>query len=560
MMSVATILLRICAGLLLAFGAGSAALAKIPLQTCIAPLPAQFANPAQQRFDCNPDQHQYGSGDFGVRLRFAPVQADPADRLVLRTTSVWQGSERIMFHYADGTTSELAFTSKTARRYMTIGAVFEFPVPLHAAPLDGIYVEVKDSANWRGVMLGAELMTQSESLRLQSWLVALYAGFGGLSLALLAYNLALWVVLRHRFQLVYAGMVGGMMAYTFTSSSLAMLFLPWLDNNDRLRLNYLLLALTAVLAIRFMRAFFGSAVFGPRLNKATLAISALAIASALAFAVLAPWHGYWLDRFYSLSCSAALMLMVPIMIAARRARVRSLGLFVLAWTPPVVVSLLRASHTLGWIEYSFWLDNGNLVAMSVESLLSTLLIVARLRELSSDRDRARKGEQTALRLAGSDPLTGLLNRRAFLDYAIGKPTRQRLMLIDIDRFKLINDRFGHEAGDQVLIAVAQAIQSVRPADSLAVRLGGEEFALLVPEERCFLCPPELVLEAIRCQPMPFGASITASLGYAEGGLANEAHWKKLYRLADSALLRAKSDGRDRACRSTDFSGAVRARA
>ena len=104
----------------------------------------------------------------------------------------------------------------------------------------------------------------------------------------------------------------------------------------------------------------------------------------------------------------------------------------------------------------------------------------------------------------------------------------------------------------MLREVARAIQSVRPADSLAVRLGGEEFALLVPEERSCLCPPELVLEAVRCQTMPFGAPVTISLGYAEGAVPSESAWKRLYRLADSALYRAKSDGRDRACRSTDF--------
>ena len=202
----------------------------------------------------------------------------------------------------------------------------------------------------------------------------------------------------------------------------------------------------------------------------------------------------------------------------------------------------------------------NFPSIAIESLLSTLLIVARLRDLATERDTAREGEVTALRLANSDPLTGLLNRRSFLDLAIGKASRQRLMLIDIDKFKVINDRYGHDTGDRVLREVAKAIQSVRPAESLAVRLGGEEFALLVPEERTFLCTPELVLEAVRCQTIPFGAPVTISLGYAEGAMASEADWKRLYRLADSALLRAKNDGRDRACRSTDFSLPTAARA
>jgi diguanylate cyclase (GGDEF)-like protein len=551
-MSVHRILLRICALVLLAFGASAPGHAEVPLATCVAPLVAGPAGIAPPQYDCGPDQKRFGSGDFSVRLQFAPTVSRADDPLVLRMTSVWQDSQRVVFHYADGTVSEQSFKSADARRFMTIGAIFEFPVPTRAAPLDGIYVEIKQSANWRGVMIGAKLITRTESFQLQSWLVALYSGFGGLSLALLAYNLSLWVVLRHRFQLVYAGMVGALMAYTFTSSSLAMYFVPALDNNDRLRLNYLLLALSAVVGIRFMISFFGAQVFGPRLTRTANWVCGLTMFSAAAFAVLAPWQGYLLDRFYFAMCSTALLLVLPIIHAAWRARVSHLGLFIIAWSPPILVSLARSVYGMGWIDYSFWLDNGNLIALSVESLLSTMLIMARLRDLSSDRDRAREGEQAALRLASSDPLTGLLNRRAFLDLAIGKRERQRLLLIDIDRFKMVNDRYGHEVGDQVLREVARAIQSVRPADSLAVRLGGEEFALLVPEERSFLCPPELLLEAVRCQTMPFGASVTISLGYAEGAVASESAWKRLYRLADSALYRAKADGRNRACRSTDF--------
>lgn len=546
-------MLRICALVLLAFGASAPGHAEVPLATCIAPLQGGQAGVTPPQYDCGPDQKRFGSGDFGVQLRFAPTLSRADDPLVLRMTSVWQESQRVQFHYADGTVSEVSFNSATARKYITIGAIFEFPVPVRQAALDGIYVEIKQSGNWRGVMIGAKLITRSESFRLQSWLVALYSAFGGLSLALLAYNLSLWVVLRHRFQLVYAGMVGALMAYTFTSSSLAMLFIPSLANNDRLRLNYLFLALSAVVGIRFMQSFFGTPVFGPRLNKVTNWVAGLTMLSAVAFAVLAPWQGYLLDRLYFAACSTALLLVLPMLYSAWRAKVRHLGLFIIAWSPPIIVSLMRSAYGMGWADYSFWLDNGNLIALSIESLLSTMLIMARLGDLSSDRDRAREGEQAALRLAGSDPLTGLLNRRAFLDRAIGKHGRQRLMLIDIDHFKTVNDRYGHDTGDRVLREVAQAIQSVRPADSLAVRLGGEEFALLVPEERAFLCSPELVLEAVRCQTMPFAAPVTISLGYAEGAIETEAHWKRLYRLADSALLRAKSDGRDRACRSTDFS-------
>ena len=545
-------LLRLLAVLLIALGASTAALAEIPVTTCATPLTSANADLANPRYDCGAAQSRFGAGDFGVQLRFAPVTASREDPLVLRTSSVWQGDERIIFNYADGTSSELAFDAANARHFMTIGAIFEFPVPAHAAPLNGIHVEIKDSANWRGVLIGAHVMPRSESFRLQSWLVALYAAFAGLSLALLVYNLALWSVMRHAFQLSYAAMVSALMAYTFTSSSVAMLVIPALTNTDRLRLNYVFLALAAIASIRFVADFFGPQVFGPKLRRAAFLVCAATLTSAVAFAVLAPWQGYWLDRLYILSCMAALLLVVPVIIAAWRAKARHLRLFVIAWSAPVFASLARVGYGLGLIGYSFWLDNGNLIALSLESLLSTMLIVARLRELSSERDLAKAGEQSALRLANSDPLTGLLNRRAFIHNAIGRTEPHRLLLIDIDHFKAINDRIGHDAGDDVLRAVSKAIQACRPPESLAVRLGGEEFALLIPLRLHSQCPPDRLLAAVRQRPMPLNWQVTVSVGFADGQVTTEDDWKRLYRLADSALYRAKADGRDRACRATDF--------
>ena len=179
-------------------------------------------------------------------------------------------------------------------------------------------------------------------------------------------------------------------------------------------------------------------------------------------------------------------------------------------------------------------------------------MTARLRELSYERDDARAGEQVARRLAATDSLTGLLNRRSFLDLAIGRTSRQRLLLIDIDHFKLVNDRLGHAGGDDVLHAVASAIQACCPARSLAVRLGGEEFALLLPMSAYDECTPDMLLAAVRNCAMPQGIQVTMSVGFADGSVASEDDWKRLYRLADTALYRAKSDGRDRACRATDF--------
>ncbi len=78
----------------------------------MAPL-AKAGDPAA--FDCGKEQNRLGRGDFAVDLRFAPVLSRTADPLVLRTSSVWQDAERVIFQYADGTRSELSFNSRNSR-------------------------------------------------------------------------------------------------------------------------------------------------------------------------------------------------------------------------------------------------------------------------------------------------------------------------------------------------------------------------------------------------------------------------------------------------------------
>ncbi|HOB12873.1 MAG TPA: diguanylate cyclase [Novosphingobium sp.] len=533
------------------------ALASVPLQTCLTRLdPA--ASEAERLIVqsgaevCGGSQAALGAGDFSVRLKFRPVVSNPEDPLVLRHTSVWQDGERIVFHYADGTTAAAEFTSATASRYLAIGAIFEIPVPARAAPLDRIQIETQGSANWRGVLLGAALMKRSEAGGIRLWVTAIYAGFAGLGLALLVYNLALWKALRYRFQAIYAAMLAALMAYTFTSSGLVSQVLPWLDNNTRLRWSYVLLASTAVAAIGFIHAYFQRNAYPQWLDRAVRGSALLLVAASLSFALFAPFAGAITDRLYFVACSLLVGLTFVILGVAWRSKDPNAPLFLLAWSAPIGVSLARSAHGLALVPYSFWLDNGNLLALGVESLLSSLLIVSRLRELSRERDKARAGEITALRLANSDHLTGLLNRRAFIDMAVGRPEPYRLILIDIDRFKGINDRLGHDTGDEVLRELARVIQAIRPADSLAVRLGGEEFALLIPLGEQDACTPDAILEAVRAHKMPFDLRVTVSLGFADGRINTDECWRRLYRLADSALYRAKADGRDRACRATDF--------
>lgn len=160
----------------------------------------------------------------------------------------------------------------------------------------------------------------------------------------------------------------------------------------------------------------------------------------------------------------------------------------------------------------------------------------------------------ALALATHDPLTQALNRRAFLDRTnVEASAMQRhghaacLLMLDLDKFKSINDTHGHAAGDEVLMACASAIQTVlRGADVLA-RWGGEEFIVLLPQTQAAdaLSVAERmreVLQALQPAHWPAGVRVTASIGLATWppGLAVDV----AIRLADAALYAAKAGGRN----------------
>lgn len=534
--------------------------ASLPIETCITKLADGQDVAATMRqsggFVCDKPQNSFGSGDFLTRLVFAPVQGEADDPLVLRMASVWQDSARITFKFADGHTGQVAFNSGNLHRFMTIGAIWEIPIPRSSAPLETVFIETRGSANVRGVVVSPGIRTASDSNAHKLRLTAVFAAFAGLVVALFAYNVSLWVVMRRSFQLWYCAMVIAFALYTFSSSGLLTMLAEGLDNNTRLRMNYVLLAVTGVSGLQFIRHFFGADVFERRLSNLTRAGMILGLVAASAVAILAPWQFQILDTFFCIAMALMLSLVVPVLISAWRSGNRYFWMFVLAWSAPILATAFRVAHGFHLVGHSFLVDHGNLIALSIEALLSSLLVTARLRELSIERDHAISGERTARRLAATDPLTGLMNRRSFIDLAIGRTGKHRLMLIDIDHFKAVNDRFGHETGDQVLHAVAGVIQRCRPQDSLAVRLGGEEFAILIPHLTFSECTPEMVLEAIRCEPMPQDASVTASIGYVDGSMTSEESWKRLYRLADSALYRAKADGRDRSCRAIDFRAAA----
>jgi diguanylate cyclase (GGDEF)-like protein len=180
---------------------------------------------------------------------------------------------------------------------------------------------------------------------------------------------------------------------------------------------------------------------------------------------------------------------------------------------------------------------------------NTLFIVA-VRDATEHQAMVRDLEQ----LATTDPLTGLLNRRSFQAACLREFERFRrqgtplsLMLIDIDHFKTINDRYGHDVGDQALTQLAvTCLAKLRRTDVMA-RLGGEEFVVLTPGSKtddATLLAERLRVSVAQMRTGRDQISFTVSIGLAEAHPADPALDDALAR-ADQALYQAKAEGRNR---------------
>jgi diguanylate cyclase (GGDEF)-like protein len=238
----------------------------------------------------------------------------------------------------------------------------------------------------------------------------------------------------------------------------------------------------------------------------------------------------------------------------------------------VAITGLRLAPQTDWL--TTWLC---LVALMLYLLSFANLAYLRTRKLQDARSKLRLGEQTlnaaneslqrqlteihALQAqlseqANRDPLTGLYNRR-YLDSTLARElarcTREgqplSLMLIDLDHFKLVNDTYGHPAGDAVLKMLAAMLSQQARAGDVACRYGGEEFLLVLPN-----MPPDIALLRAEQWRAAFAATnvvfdachmqATLSVGiasYPDHGSSPE----ELIRCADRALYRAKLDGRNR---------------
>ena len=397
---------------------------------------------------------------------------------------------------------------------------------------------------WAGALLlwAAPAAAQSSFAEHTSleWPGVLTGAFLGFLLLPVAYNIAFFMILRERF-LIWQGLrVLIIVALTITLSSLPLG--PWFSNDGFARqlLGDMLFDTAIALNGLFLRSMLEPGVITPRVYRLfghqvwLVALSSPAMLVADCPPLYMAFRNAVLVGVLVLTCFALAQAM---MRGSRMARFQTA-----AWSLLLVVCGTSLYHDIVLGRPFALFLYALFGALTLEMLLTSIGTADRFMRLKRQHDEARASAAAMAIMAHTDPLTGLNNRRG-LEARFASRRPHAVAIVDIDLFKRINDGFGHDIGDRVIVAVADALRS---GESFAARIGGEEFALLLYGANPLRDAERLrrqVTRAVAREVEGLGWPVTASIGIAP--LDEQMGFAEAIKVADVRLYEAKAAGRNR---------------
>jgi diguanylate cyclase (GGDEF)-like protein len=377
----------------------------------------------------------------------------------------------------------------------------------------------------------------------------------GIALCLVLYALGHWLGRHERLYLVYAVSVGGVSLFFFSYFGLGSQHLwpghAWLADNAAPFWILFGLGGTALLVDELLDVR-QSAV---RLSWALKGIAGVSLVMPLLFAAgLVPY------RLATLM--ATLAGPAPIVLAAafawRRARAgdEAARYVLLGWTAYAVGVLVQVGLLRGWIDSNAWTQHAFQAGWMCEILAFLRVLGVRAAAVSAQAERAEQQREQMARMAHSDPLTGLPNRRGLdlaLEAALLSVQRDEglaVYVIDLDGFKQVNDRLGHDAGDALLKAAAGRLQHCLRSGDVVARLGGDEFVIVarsIHDEPVAWRLGDKLLAAF-ATPFDLGAGQSCEVGLTVGfALAPQdgVNAAELLKRADAAMYAGKQAGKGR---------------
>lgn len=482
-------------------------------------------------------------------------------RVRLENTSPIHDRAWVLHHessYLDNVTVYFADAGKATRK-----VALSDRQPFHSRPIDYrklAFAHVTPAGEWTDVYLRLDYdKADSVSLNVHLWERTafehyvrwenlLHGGYFGIIATLACIALLFAVAMRELTYLYYCAFLASSGLMWAMISGLAYQYF-WPDSvfwhNEGFHIAYLLFAISA---FQFSRAFLHTAKYFPRCNKLIQGLQLI-----MAFAIALRFVGdYELVLDIAFAAMASTLVILPALgWRAYRKGVTYARWFAVAWliySLGLVISLASAyTRAFNWgMESLVYTQIGGLI----ESLLLLVALAERLMAREADR-------RQAIQLANQDPLTQLGNRRLMEQHY--EAARQQfattqvpvfLIMLDLDHFKTINDTYGHAAGDCILQRLADVLRSDCKEGDACIRLGGEEFAMLLqaPNKTAALHIAERIRQEFSDTPTVYqGNTITHTLSIGLSPALTSGEQLTLQEAmirADEALYRAKAASRN----------------
>lgn len=505
-------------------------------------------NIATSQLDCGEDRFERHDRFVRARIELSKAGALPPGRLVWQTDPTSFDSMLIRLDYADGSQRLVDVDAQMAVRNWDANGNFWVSINQQASALSAIDVVVErpqTAAVFKRMALGSFDAVAARNYGR----VLLYMLICGTLLVPIVYDLLFYRVLRARFMIWHLGMTAGTLLYVLFNTGLVMLLWSDIPSHLRFAAIWVVVALTNLCIAQFSIRVIEEGLVPRRVRRALSGATILSLAIACLTLFDIELLRMRIVDIFLISVVPVMGLLAAMLVLALRRRSRAAIFLTAAYAGLIVAGLVQVAASLGVIDLSEVIDESIYVALVILVLGTSAGVGDRFLVIKTERDRARMTAAKLGAMANSDGLTGLRNRRAFDQYR--RLTKGRALLVmDIDRFKSINDTYGHQRGDAALCHAARVIEAAMADrhDCQIFRLGGEEFAVICPvaDEAEMSAVAESLRRAMEQSgerddgfDMPdLTISIGAVLG--EGQLMHVA-----FAEADGALYRAKEGGRNR---------------
>lgn len=511
----------------------------------------------RQAFEPPPSAHAtLGVRPEGVWLR-VPLSVSPEaagnwvldiDHPPLRSVDIYLLREgRVQQHWVLGNRVDVSERALRTRGHAAI-------VPLESGTGQELLVRVQTSGALILPMTINRAAAFSARAQGEQMLQGLLAGLG---LCLIIYSLAQWAATRETLFLKYVLMTAGSLLFSVYFFGVGAQYLwpgsDWLETRAG--------GLAALMATTGSFLFIAEALSGPDTSRRFVRAMH---GGAWFTAGVAALYMLGLVETRVISAIVSLLGLVPALmgmrVAIRRTRQGDpIGFtFLVAWTVYFVATAIVILVINGRLPVNFWTLHSFQFGATLDMLLFMRVLGLRLKAVHSAALNMAHERDTLRSLAYTDPLTGLSNRRGIdttLSATLPHCRSDQLVavyLIDLDGFKPINDRHGHEVGDQILIAVARRLRECIRASDVVGRLGGDEFIVLASglrNEQQALTVGEHLLASFQA---PFDlpglhCHVGLTIGYALAPL-DGAEPSNLLRAADAAMYAGKQAGKGRLVR------------